>query len=232
MFNAIEKIEVAARTKIIQTYAEATNNSHWFNDCCLYKHIEKTDREGNPTTAFDILMKDIEGETNRSNEDFIKHYTSKYQNPSMPPVWMTLEVLSLGTLSKIYQLLKKSPLKKQIAEQFGLKDDRVLANWLHAISVWRNLCAHHSRVWNRRSIINIQMPTQTTFPFLDKPTLDSLRTNKVFTVLCCIKYISNIISPGSNLKQNILSIIGDGGNLLNLQEMGFPKNWKFLDVWK
>lgn len=35
-----------------------------------------------------------------------------------------------------------------------------------------------------------------------------------------------------DLKRNILSIIGDGGNLLNLQEMGFPKNWKFLDVWK
>ena len=44
--------------------------------------------------------------------------------------------------------------------------------------------------------------------------------------------ISNIISPNSDLKRNILSIIGDGGNLLNLQEMGFPKNWKFLDVWK
>ena len=232
MFNAIEKIEVAARTKIVQTYAEATNNSHWFNNRDLYKHIEKTDKEGNPTTAFDILMKDIEGEINRSNEDFIKHYKDKYNNPPMPPAWMTLEVLSLGTLSKLYQLLNKSPLKKHIAEQFGLKDDRILANWLHAISVWRNLCAHHSRIWNRRSIINIQMPTQTNFPFLDEQTRISLHINKVFTVLCCIRYISNIISPGSNLKQNILSIIKEGGNLLNLQEMGFPKNWEFLDVWK
>ena len=68
--------------------------------------------------------------------------------------------------------------------------------------------------------------------FLDRQTLNSLHPNKVFTVLCCIKYISNIISPDSDLKRNILSIIGDGGNLLNLQEMGFPKNWKFLDVWK
>lgn len=232
MFNAIEKIEVAARTKIVQTYAETTNNSHWFNDRSLYKDIEKIDRNGNPTTAYDILMKDIEGEIKRSNEDFIKHYNNKYEDPSMPPAWMTLEVLSLGTLSKLYQLLEKSPRKKYIAEQFGLKDDRVLANWLHAISVWRNLCAHHSRVWNRRSIINIQMPTQTNFSFLDRQTLSSLHTNKVFAVLCCIKYISNIISPGSNLKQNILSIIEEGGNLLNLQEMGFPKNWEFLDVWK
>ena len=62
--------------------------------------------------------------------------------------------------------------------------------------------------------------------------MSQLHPNKVFTVLCCIKYISNIISPGSSLKQNILAIVGDGGNLLNLQEMGFPRDWKHLDVWK
>lgn len=176
-------------------------------------------------------MKDIEGEIKRSNEDYIKPY-KEGERLSMPPVWKTLEVLSFGTLSRLYYLLEKSPLKKNIAEQFGLKDDRVLANWLHAISVWRNLCAHHSRVWNRRSIINIQMPTQTYFPFIDKRTCVSLHTNKVFAVLCCIKYISNIISPESDLKQNILSIIEEGGTLLNLREMGFPKNWKTLAVWK
>ena len=76
------------------------------------------------------------------------------------------------------------------------------------------------------------MPTNVDFPFLDKQTLKSLHPNKVFTVLCCIKYISNIISPGSDLKRNILAIIGDGGHLLNLQEMGFPKNWTLLDVWR
>ena len=232
MFNAIEKIEVAVRAKIVQTYSEYTGDSHWFCNPSLYKQQFKTDRDGNASSVFDLLMKEIEGEIKRSNEDFIKHYYSKYSNPSLPPAWMTLEVLSLGTLSKLYQLLNKSHQKKFIAKQFGLNDDRVFANWLHAIAVWRNSCAHHSRVWNRRCIINIQMPTNADFPFLDRKTLRELHPNKVFTVLCCIKYISNIISPGSDLKRNILSIIGDGGNLLNLQEMGFPKNWKFLDVWK
>ncbi len=232
MFNAIEKIEVAVRARMVQVYSEATANSHWFNNENLYKSIQKVDKNGNKTTAFALLMKDIEGEVNRSNEDFIKHYYNKYDNPPMPPAWMTLEVLSLGTLSKLYQLLKKSPEKKAIAKGFGLNDDRVLSNWLHAIAVWRNCCAHHSRIWNRRSIINIQLPTNADNPFLDSQTLRSIRPNKIFTALCCIKYISNIISPDSDLKRNILSIIGDGGNLLNLEEMGFPKNWKLLGVWK
>lgn len=232
MFNAIEKIEVAVRAKIVQTYSESTNDSHWFCNPALYKHQITRDRKGNSSLSFDLLMKDIKEEINRSNEDFIKHYYKKYAYPLMPPAWMTLEILSLGTLSKLYLLLKKSAEKKSIAKQFGLNSDMVFANWLHAIAVWRNSCAHHSRVWNRRSIINIQIPTNVDFPFLDSQTLRSLHPNKGFTVLCCIKYISNIISPDSDLKRNILSIIGDGGNLLNLQEIGFPRNWKFLDVWK
>lgn len=112
MFNAIEKIEVAVRARMVQVYSETTGNSHWFSEETLYKEIPKTDRNGNLTTSFALLMKEIEGEVNRSNEDFIKHYYSKYDRPPMPPAWMTLEVLSLGTLSKLYQLLKKSPEKK------------------------------------------------------------------------------------------------------------------------
>ncbi len=73
MFNAIEKIEVAVRAKIVQAYSEATGNSHWFNDRNLYKHKDILDRNGQPTTAYDLLMKDVEGEIKRSNEDFIKH---------------------------------------------------------------------------------------------------------------------------------------------------------------
>ena len=232
IFNAIEKIEVAVRARMVQVYSESTANSHWFTDDSLYKHVHKVDRNGINTTAFDLLMRDVENEVKRSNEDFIKHYFSKYDNPHLPPAWMTLEVLSLGTLSKLYQLLKKSPEKKEIAKGFGLNNDRVFSNWLHAIAVWRNCRAHHSRIWNRRSIVNIQLPTNANYAFLDSQTLRSIHPNKIFTVLCCIKYISNIISPDSDLKRNILSIIGDGGNLLNLDEMGFPKNWKHLGVWK
>lgn len=231
MFNAIEKIEVAVRARIVQTYSEVYG-SHWFTNRTLYKDLETTDRKGNITTAFDLLMNDICYEISRSNEDFIKHYQQKYTYPDLPPAWMTLEVLSLGTLSRLYNLLAKSTQKKQISEDFGIPDDRIFSNWLHAISVWRNCCAHHSRVWNRRCIINIKLPTNTLFPFMSVAEMRQLRANKVFTVLCCIKYLSNIISPGSSLKQNILSIIGDGGNLLCLQDMGFPKDWKYLDVWK
>ena len=232
MFNAIEKIEVSVRAKLAQEYSITTGNSHWYCDESLFSQSPCTDREGNPTTRFEQLMKDIKGEINRSNEDFIKHYKQKYDNPPLPPSWMTLEVLSLGTLSKLYSLLKKTETKKRIAQCYGLNDIKTFENWLHSIAVWRNCCAHHSRIWNRRSIVNIRLPRNTSFPFIKPESISNLHPNKIFTVLCCIKYISNIISPNSDLKRKILSIIGDGGNLLNLEEMGFIKDWKLQPVWK
>lgn len=145
---------------------------------------------------------------------------------------MTLEVLSLGTLSRLYELLNPSPQKTEIAKAFGLPNGKILANWLHAIAVLRNCCAHHSRVWNRRYIVNVQLSYNTARPFMDRQTIRGIRSNKLFAVFCCIKYISDIISPNSGLKRNFLSILGDGGQLLNLKDMGFPANWKYLDVWK
>ena len=76
------------------------------------------------------------------------------------------------------------------------------------------------------------LPKDPVYPFIDKESLDNLHPNKVFTALSCIKYLINIISPGSDLKNNIQSIIKEGGRLLNLNEMGFPANWDTLDVWK
>lgn len=94
IFNAIEKIEVAVRTKVVQVYAESTGNSHWYDDESLYRF------------GYDDLMEHIEADVNRSNEDFIKHYNSKYNDPPMPPSWMALEVVSFTTLSRLFQSLK------------------------------------------------------------------------------------------------------------------------------
>ena len=81
IFNVIEKIEVAVRTKIVQVYAESTGNSHWYSDESFYRF------------GYEDLMEHVETDVKRSNEDFIKHYASKYNAPPMPPSWMALEVV-------------------------------------------------------------------------------------------------------------------------------------------
>lgn len=232
IFNAIEKIEVALRTKIIQTYSETTGDSHWYEDESLFKDISYLNDKNEKVVRYDTLIDDIEAEIARSNEDFIKHYKSKYSAPDTPPAWMTLEVISFGTLSRLYELLKKDDNKKDIAKQLGLNKIDILENWMHALSNLRNCYAHHSRVWNRRFIVNILLPTNADHLFLDRDTIAKTKRNKLFAYLCCIKYILDIIRPNNDFHKNLKSLIANGGKLLSLKDMGFPDNWNYLGVWR
>ena len=231
IFNAIEKIEVALRTKIVQTYSESTGNSHWYEDESLLdnSYLNKDDEE---VCLYNVLIEDIRHEIDRSNEDFIKHYKCKYSNPDTPPAWMTLEVISFGTLSRLYELLRKDDNKKHVAKLLGLNKIDILENWMHALSNLRNCCAHHSRVWNRRFIVNISLPTNADRLFLDRDTISKVRRNKLFAYLCCIKYILDIISPNNDFHKNLKKLMDDGGKLLSLKDMGFPDNWGYLGVWR
>ena len=231
IFNAIEKIEVALRTKIVQTYSEDTKNSHWYEDESLFKDNKRI-VNGEEIFAYDTLLDDITHEIDRSNEDFIKHYKSKYSNPNTPPAWMTLEVISFGTLSRLYELLNKDDNKKTVAKLLGLNKVDILENWMHALSNLRNCCAHHSRVWNRRFIVNILLPTNADRLFLDRDTIARTKRNKLFAYLCCIKYILDIISPNNDFHKNLKGLIAEGGKLLSLKDMGFPENWNYLGVWR
>jgi len=223
IFNAVEKIEVAIRTKIVYEYSLYTNDSHWFMNKAIYFE---------PSTSQNILN-NIREEIDRSNEDFIKHYKDKYDCPDFPPSWMTLEVLSFGTLSQLFARLdSKSEPSKNIAKAFGLPNSEILENWMHSISILRNSCAHHSRIWNRRFPVKVKLSYNTKNPFMDRETIKKIRDNKLFASLSCIKYLLDIISPNSDFKKNLLEIMQDGGKLLRTKDMGFPDNWKYLDVWK
>lgn len=208
------------RTKIVQVYAESTGDSHWYDDETLYRF------------GFDDLMWHISADVDRSNEDFIKHYNQKYDEPPMPPSWMALEVVSFATLSRLFQSLKYDNRKQLITESFGLKKVDVLENWLHALSNLRNCCAHHSRVWNRRFMVSVKLPYNTIYPFMDRESIRQIRSNKLFALLSSIAYILEIISPGSDFKAHLKELLKSPCRLLSMRDMGFPQYWKTLPVWQ
>lgn len=96
LFDSLEKIEVAFRAQIIYQWA-MTKGSHWQVDPSLYRDSVKFARH------IDSLQKEV----TRCNETFIDHYLDKYNEPSTPPAWMSLEVSSLGLPSQIFKNLKK-----------------------------------------------------------------------------------------------------------------------------
>lgn len=216
IFNALEKIEIALRTKIIYYFSQAYG-SHFHENVRLYKFQEKFDND------FDKLNEEI----NRTSEDFIIHYFTKYSSPANPPAWMSLEVASMGLLSKLFKNLINNPEKKEIAKQFGLSRSFILENWMHVFSNLRNTCAHHSRIWNRRFIVEPILPYNTTNIFLSNT---QFHTNKLYATLCCMQYILKIISSDSDFSINLKQLM-DNCPLKQEKEMGFPIDWKSEKLW-
>ncbi len=224
VFNELEKIEVAIRTQLSLVYSNMSQDPFWYLDRSWFSRASDDD--------FENLIDEVTSDVNRSNEDFIKHYKAKYDTPEMPPTWMSLEVVSFGTLSWMYKLLNKSPEKKQIALAFGIGNDEVFANWLHAFSNLRNCCAHHSRIWNRRFVVHLKLPYNTTQPFMTPGNTGAIKETKLFALLSAIKYVADILSPGNSFKDNLKKLLNDRHQLLRLKEMGFPMDWESLPVWR
>ena len=116
-----------------------------------------------------------------------------------PDAWMILESATFGTLSKMYNNLKNQlPERAAIANDFGLYSAKELSSWLEAISVLRNIIAHHSRLWNRslaKQPMNIKghRDKWLSTPFTDNQKKKPLRSNhgNAISMQCRISRESN-----------------------------------------
>ncbi len=71
-------------------------------------------------TRFATNLVAIRKEVERSHDDFITEHFHKYNEPDLLPVWKTLEVISMGTLSKLYSNFSDATAKHAVTREFGL----------------------------------------------------------------------------------------------------------------
>jgi abortive infection bacteriophage resistance protein len=77
-------------------------------------------------------------------EPFVSHYLESYQKL---PIWVAIEIWDFGALSKLFSGLKQVD-KDFIAAKYGVFSGDDFAGWLRGLNFVRNVCAHHSRLWN------------------------------------------------------------------------------------
>lgn len=217
IMDAIERIEVSIRTQF------AYHLSHKYDaHAYLIKDIFKSTDKYNK--SFEILQNEI----NRSQELFIKHYKTKYSDPQLPPLWMVVEVMSLGQLSKWFSNIKRRQDKNLIAKPFGM-DEVVLDSFLHHLTTVRNYCAHHSRLWNRKFTITTKLPKKN--PDILVNSLSSEDKRKIYNTLAMFEYFMEEISPGTRWRQRLFHLF-DNNPSVSSKAMGFPVDWQALPIWK
>lgn len=221
MMNDLEKIEIALRAKVIYIMSQ-NHGVFWLSDKTLFKDQK----------AYQTTIKKIKTEYDKSDSDFAKSFKLKYSDP-LPPSWILLEVSSFGSLSHIYKNIKSVHSKRQIADSFGVSAV-VLESWIHSLIYVRNICAHHSRLWNRLLGIRPEVPRKTVYPFLKSISEDSdypIRNDKIYFVLGIIQYLLHIVNPKNTFKFRLQRMLKKYPNV-DIVAMGFPKLWRNDEFWR
>lgn len=219
VFNAIERIEISLRTKLIY-HLSLQYGAEWYLNPSLFEDPKR----------YNSFVAKLFLDISNSSEEFIKKHFENHPT-EQPESWKAMEVLTLGSLSKLYQNLKHQlPEKNKIAQEFGLYNQKYLSSWLLAITVTRNIIAHHSRLWNRVIINKYDWPTTTPNPLLNYVP-DNRQRRKIFPLLSAVIYMNNEISPGNSIKQELIGLFDRFPNI-HLSRMGFPSNWQNEPLWK
>ncbi|MBR2619180.1 MAG: Abi family protein [Paludibacteraceae bacterium] len=216
IFDAIQSIEIALRSKITN-FVSLKYGTFWFMEPTLFKD----------NIIFNQCLSLVKNEILRSKEDFISEHYKKYTGPDFPPAWKTIEVISFGTLSKILSNLKDSSIKKLIAREFNLPQHLVLENWVKCLVNLRNCIAHHARVWNRNFPAIPQFNISLRGKWVSNFNVNHV---KLYPQLCLIEYFIQNIHVECRFKEKLIELL-DKNPTIDINAMGFPKNWKNEALW-
>ncbi|MQW93034.1 Abi family protein [Acinetobacter sp. dk771] len=253
VMDAIERIEVAIRAQICNVLCDQSSDAFWYTDEQHFSHnyahkrllasierqlLDEKSRLERDEKAIDKRPlsqadKDALKEKVRK-ENFLRHYLSKYDSPKLPPSWMMIEMLTWGELSHLYVGLKSNPAKKQIAKNLGLQAE-ILESWLKSLNDVRNLCAHHSRLWNKEHGRSIKIPTSNTIQWLQSPVVlshSAIRHEKrTYIVLVAMQSLLYTISPNSAWAKRLKTLL-DQYPSISKANMGMPELWHQDQFWQ
>lgn len=220
VMDAIERIEVAVRSKLAHYHALAHGAFAYATEASSLPKLTFGDHAS--------LLERIEDETERSKENFVKHFKAKYGDcHTHLPVWMMAEVMTFGTLLTFF---RGSPhrVQQDVASEFYMPA-KVFGSWLLTLNMVRNICAHHGRLWNRELGLKPLIPRPDKYPEWHEPV--EVRNNRVFCVLTICQYCLHKLDSASDWAQELLRLL-DAYSGIPLGAMGLPDNWQDCPIWR
>ncbi|WP_308701643.1 Abi family protein [Pseudomonas poae] len=112
-------------------------------------------------------------------------------------LWVVCGLWDFGTLSTLYSGMTEGD-QDEISTAYGISNGRVFASWLRSLNYLRNVCAHHSRLWNRNIIDQPKLPPAEQVPALSVFHEDAHRGARPFMLLCITHHLMRAINPASS----------------------------------
>lgn len=215
VMDAIERVEVSLRTRWAHVLA-LRYGAHAYVDAAHFRNANRHAK------CLDKLREEYQ----RSQETFVLHYRKTYTQPELPPFWGICELLSFGQLSLWYQNLADGADRVAIAKPYGV-DEQILKSFAHHLTYVRNVCAHHSRLWNREMTIGLKIPAR---PQSLCAEFSTAMPKRIYNTLVMLAYLLDTISPGSAWRKHLCDLM-DEHPQVDTAAMGFPADWQARPLW-
>jgi len=208
IMEIVEQVEIAFRTHV---------SYHIAHKYGAMGHLDTRHYDNH-----DEFIIGLDKEIGRSQELFIKHHIEKYEG--QVPVWVAVEVLSFGALSKLFSNMKSED-QNAIARCNYKVPAKYLVSWLKCLSYIRNICAHYGRLYNR--------------PLTSKPRLNryarealGLEPSRVFAILYILKELIPNRRAWMGYVTRFEALLTEFQEVVELRRIGFPEDWESILVMK
>lgn len=210
----LEYIEVSFRTYIGYRHSKEYGPLGYLNS----KNFEDIERFFKFKEDFDEAVKN-----NEKSEIFIRHHKDKYDGSF--PMWVVVELLSFGTLSKLFKNLCNDTRKCICRDHYGLISEDYIGNWLQGLTILRNICAHRGRIYNR--YINFSMPLSNKDKKKFKESGFDIQniSKQLFTYVFIIEKLVQDDEVWQNFIYRFEKLLINY-SFVKLSFYGFPDNWR------
>ncbi|HKK17689.1 MAG TPA: Abi family protein [Opitutales bacterium] len=225
--EACKKVEISVRARWAHVLAER-HGPQSYEDLEVFCDLTAKEKKKEKAARFhmDNLLS-LDRELSRSKEVFVTHY--RYEKQILrPPIWVVSESMTFGLLSRFYDGIARDSDKKAIAKTYDLSVDGLRSTLQRTVYI-RNLCAHHSRLWNRKLTVNMSLPNSRPKTILS--SLNPQEPKLLYNSIILLGHMTSIIEPGWDWKARIRQHLEQLNPEL-LPSMGYPSDWRERLFWK
>lgn len=225
--DALERIEIALRVDI--SHMLGKHNPLAYVDSSLFKDefVSVCSRDTGLPGHHRWLGKHAQL-IGRSREDFVAHNKKNYGLPLA--IWVACEVWDFGTMTSLFEGMKDTE-QDRISEHYKISNGRILSSWLKSLNYLRNICAHHSRLWNRNMEEQPRLPPAEELDWADLFSKDAHARARCYLLLRMTRHLLETIHPKSTWADRLRSHLDSFPSLSHVQldreyGMGMPEGWQ------
>lgn len=234
IFDVITRIEINVKAYISDVISEKYGIDDKKYLCASNFLVDNS----NDDFKFDNMKNHIEKNIQKqlkNNHPSIKWYKDEY---GFYPFWVVANILTLGTISKIYSKLKEED-KIVISKKYGIPFD-YLSSYLIHINLFRNICAHNDVLYRYKSINSLPQKVKKVKNEYEKIKIninpvtgryerginDFLSLIIIFKLLLSKTDYNLFKTQFSGLLSKLEQQVDKSVFEIILKEMGLDNNWK------